>query len=139
MANGIPLNDTDRCGWLISLREAAVKTLERGGVKSAVFVTCSALKKKYRDILRIAVLDEPGVNVVFVYLKVEEEVLMQRVEKREGHYMKKEMVRGQIEILEVPESEGDAMVVDGERMVEEIAEELMARLGNLPLGYVTQT
>ena len=43
-----------------------------------------------------------------------------------------------MEILEVPESERDAMVLNGERTVEEIAEELMARLGNLPLSYVTQ-
>ena len=69
MASGTPLNDIDRQGWLISLGEAVVKKLERGGDKSAVFVTCSALKKKYRDILRIAVLDEPDLNVGFVYLE----------------------------------------------------------------------
>ena len=134
MANETPLNDTDRLSWLTSLGEAAVKTLERGGDKSAVFVTCSALRKKYRDILRLAVLDKPGMNVIFVYLKVEEEILVQRVEKREGHYMKKGMVRGQMEILEVPESEGDATVINGERTVEDIAEELMARMGNLLLS-----
>lgn len=111
MAAGIPLNDGDRWDWLIVLREEAVKHLESGA--SGVVVTCSALKKKYRDVIRLASLNDHDVIVHFIYLRASEELLMSRVRARQNHYMKDSMVRSQFEALEEPtEKEQDVLTVD---------------------------
>lgn len=111
MAQGTPLNDGDRWDWLIVLREEAVKKLESGA--SGVIVTCSALKKKYRDVIRLASLNDHDVIVHFIYLRASEELLMSRVRARQGHYMKDSMVRSQFEALEEPtEKEHDVLTVD---------------------------
>lgn len=58
MANGIPLTDEDRWDWLLTLRQASINTLSRSSPEShqntlrGMVVTCSALKKSYRDVLR---------------------------------------------------------------------------------------
>lgn len=111
MAAGIPLNDGDRWDWLIVLREEAVRHLESGA--SGVVVTCSALKKKYRDVIRLASLNDHDVIVHFIYLRASEELLMSRVRARQNHYMKDSMVRSQFEALEEPtEKEQDVLTVD---------------------------
>jgi gluconokinase len=111
MAAGTPLNDGDRWDWLIVLREEAVKHLETGA--SGVVVTCSALKKKYRDVIRLASLNDHDVIVHFIYLRASEELLLSRVKARQGHYMKDSMVRSQFEALEEPtEKEHDVLTVD---------------------------
>lgn len=111
MAAGTPLNDGDRWDWLIVLREEAVKHLESGA--SGVVVTCSALKKKYRDVIRLASLNDHDVIVHFIYLRATEELLMSRVRARQNHYMKDSMVRSQFEALEEPTAkEHDVLTVD---------------------------
>lgn len=92
----------------------------------AVVVTCSALKKSYRDILR-DVKGEKRVKVHFVYLSLPEEVLFQRVRERVGHYMKESMVRSQIEDLEVPdegERRRDTVVVEAKESKETVEGEV---------------
>lgn len=111
--NGIPLTDTDRWDWLITLRNEATKTLQKSNV---VIVTCSALRRKYRDVLRVASYDHPTVRVCFIHLKVDKEHLQVRIKARVGHYMKESMVRSQMEILEEPaEDEFDVIKVDVHR------------------------
>lgn len=111
MAAGTPLNDGDRWDWLIVLREEAVRHLESGA--SGVVVTCSALKKKYRDVIRLASLNDHDVIVHFIYLRATEELLMSRVRARQNHYMKDSMVRSQFEALEEPTAkEQDVLTVD---------------------------
>jgi len=111
MAAGIPLNDGDRWDWLIVLREEAVNHLENG--TSGVVVTCSALKKKYRDVIRLASLNDHDVIVHFIYLRASEELLLSRVRARQGHFMKDSMVKSQFEALEEPtEKEQDVLTVD---------------------------
>lgn len=123
MGAGIPLNDGDRWDWLIVLREEAVKHLETGA--SGVVVTCSALKKKYRDVIRLASLNDHDVIVHFIYLRATEELLLSRVKARKGHYMKDSMVRSQFEALEEPtEKEHDVLTVDVSGSVDEV--ELLA-------------
>jgi gluconokinase len=121
MARGEPLTDADRWDWLILLRDEAIKTLQQQqqpssrqpGTPSGVILTCSALKRKYRDILRIASLKHPSIRVHFVFLRATEALLMDRVRARQNHYMKDYMVRSQFESLEAPaEDEGDVMGVD---------------------------
>lgn len=119
MSNGIPLTDEDRWDWLISLRKAAKDALSPSESNSfqppaGVIVACSALKQKYRDVMRVAAYGSPSVQIHFIYLKLSEEVLMQRVNKREAHYMKSGMVRSQLQALEEPKDEWDAITVNAE-------------------------
>ena len=129
MARGEPLTDADRWDWLILLRDEAIKTLlstssqqqPTSNTPSGVIVTCSALKRKYRDILRIASLKPPSIKVHFVFLKATEALLMDRVRARKNHYMKDYMVRSQFESLEAPaEDEGDVVGVEAGGTSEEV-------------------
>ena len=133
MARGEPLTDADRWDWLILLRDEAIKTLlssqqqqqqqqqQPGSTPNSVIVTCSALKRKYRDILRIASLKHPSIKVHFVFLKATEALLMDRVRARKNHYMKDYMVRSQFESLEAPaEDEGDVVGVEAGGSSEEV-------------------
>ena len=134
MAAGQPLTDADRWDWLILLREEALSTLRGVPTKtnpsptppsptSGVIVTCSALKRKYRDVLRIATYHDPSVLVHFVFLSASEAVLMDRVRARKGHYMKDYMVRSQFQSLETPmrdEVERDVLSVDASGSSEEV-------------------
>lgn len=119
MSNNIPLNDQDRWDWLITLKNEAVKRLENN---SACVVTCSALKKKYRDVIRVANYEHPSVQIHFVFLKLNEEVLQQRVKERVGHYMKAEMVHSQMLALEEPDVnvETDVIEIDVHQGKEEV-------------------
>ncbi|KAF1347280.1 carbohydrate kinase [Lizonia empirigonia] len=103
MAAGVPLNDEDRWDWLILLRDQALQDLKQGA--KGVVITCSALKKKYRDVIRTARLydEEPDANVHFVYLRADKETLLARVRGRQGHYMKDSMVESQFAALEEPD------------------------------------
>ena len=109
MGKGIPLTDADRWDWLITLREEAIKHLSSS---NSVIVTCSALKHKYRDVIRVANYEHPSVQIHFVYLKVDEATLQKRVAERVGHYMKAGMVQSQMSALEEPEEEWDVLAVD---------------------------
>jgi gluconokinase len=118
MADGHPLTDADRWDWLITLREESLRTLRNtsapaGTDSTGVIVTCSALKRKYRDVIRIAAYHDPSVRVHFVFLSASEALLMDRVRARQNHYMKDYMVHSQIESLETPQSdEVDVLSVD---------------------------
>lgn len=73
-----------------------------------VICTCSCLKRKYRDYLRMSIIDDggaPNVRLAFVFLYASPEVLIERTMKRNGHFMKSEMVKSQIDALEMPAHE----------------------------------
>lgn len=128
MAQGIPLTDADRWDWLISLREAAASRLcptnsSSTKVHDGVIVTCSALKRKYRDVLRIAAYNNHNVLVHFIYLRVDEDILVARVNARQGHYMKSTMVHSQMEMLEEPDVEEqgrDVLEIDCQTSLAEV-------------------
>ncbi|KAL2432703.1 putative gluconokinase [Exophiala dermatitidis] len=124
MGNSIPLNDGDRWDWLITLRNAATKELQRC---NSIIVTCSFLKRKYRDVFRVASYNHPTVKLHFIYLKADEENLQARVRARVGHYMKESMVRSQLESLEEPgEDESDVIKFDVQRDREVIYNDVLA-------------
>ncbi|MDB6167738.1 MAG: carbohydrate kinase, thermoresistant glucokinase family [Verrucomicrobia bacterium] len=100
MSAGLPLDDDDRAPWLAAIRSYIQHQLASGG--NAV-VTCSALKERYRQALGAA---QPGVKLV--YLKGSREVLWSRISARSGHFMKSDMLDGQLAALEEP---ADALVV----------------------------
>ncbi len=111
MAAGIPLTDADRWDWLILLRQQSTAALSTGA--SGVVLTCSALKLKYRDVIRIAAYKDHDIAVHFIYLQADEQTLLARVKARKGHYMKDSMVRSQFTSLEEPTpDEGDVLCID---------------------------
>ncbi|KAL5050776.1 hypothetical protein BDW71DRAFT_203499 [Aspergillus fruticulosus] len=122
MGSGIPLSDADRWEWLSHIRGAVMDRLLQSSTSAGVVVTCSALKRSYRDDLRkLAYLLEDPVNVTFIHLSVGKESrteLRERLvlrSKEEGHYMASTMVDSQLEALERPEEERDVVVVDAAR------------------------
>jgi len=119
MRSGIPLTDADREPWLKALREQIAAWIDAG--KNAV-LACSALKRAYRDRLRIS----PELRLV--YLRGTPELLRQRLHTRRGHFMTERMLDSQLETLEEPcESEG-AVVVDVDRSPAQIVKEIRAKL-----------
>ena len=122
MAENIPLTDSERWDWLITLREEALKRLKSS---NSVIVTCSALKHKYRDVIRVAGYENPSVQVHFIYLQLDKNALQKRVGDRVGHYMKADMVNSQLAALEEPESEWDAESIDADHMPSEVNAEAL--------------
>ena len=130
MGNGIPLTDEDRWDWLISLRKAAIEALSPSESNNfqppaGVIVACSALKQKYRDVMRVAAYGSPSVQIHFIYLKLTEAVLKQRVSLRKAHYMKSDMVHSQIQALEEPQGEWDAITIDVEGTPEQVQQSVI--------------
>jgi len=119
MRNGIPLTDADREPWLKALRELIAVWIDAG--RNAV-LACSALKRVYRDRLRIS----PEVRLV--YLRGTAELLRQRLHARHGHFMTERMLDSQLETLEEPEESEGAVVVDVDRSPAQIVEEIRAKL-----------
>jgi gluconokinase len=127
MHDNIPLTDADRWDWLIKLRTEAVHRISSGS--QGVVVTCSALKRKYRDEFRVAPSYFHGVLVHFIYLHAPEEVLVARVGARKGHYMPASMVHSQFGILEKPgQDEKDVISVDVSGTMEEVEREALAKI-----------
>ncbi|KAK4117324.1 gluconokinase-like protein [Canariomyces notabilis] len=127
MSAGIPLTDADRWDWLTALREAAIHELDRGN--DGVVLTCSALKRKYRDVIRVAPYFTPNLYLHFIYLDAPEELLLQRVLARKNHYMGANMVHSQFEVLERPRAdETDVITIDVSRPVEEVMADALKRV-----------
>lgn len=94
MSAGTPLTDADRAPWLAAIRRYLVAALDRG--ESAV-VTCSALKESYRT---AAIPDAQRVKLV--HLAGDYGLILERMNQREGHFMKPEMLKSQLATLERP-------------------------------------
>ncbi|HHO0703989.1 TPA: gluconokinase, GntK/IdnK-type [Neisseria meningitidis] len=93
MGAGIPLTDEDRYPWLGNLRDWMTQQAQNGA--NHTIVTCSALKRGYRDILRGA----EG-KAAFIHLSPPQDINLERMMSRKGHYMKAGMLDSQLEILE---------------------------------------
>lgn len=121
MAHGIPLNDEDRWPWLDKIHDWIQDHMDR---KVPGTVTCSALKRAYRDRIRM-----PG--VVFIHLSGDYDSIMERLSHRQGHFMKPRMLKSQFETLEPLHKDEIHMTIDvGLRMAPEIeAEEVIDTLG----------
>ena len=94
-------------------------------------VTCSALKRKYRDVIRVAAYNDHHVQVHFIYLHASEETLLRRVTERKGHYMGAKMVHSQFLSLEEPgenECKLDVLTVDCSGSMEVVAGETIERV-----------
>ena len=122
MAAGRPLEDADRWPWLARVRDV----LRRD---EPVVVTCSALRRSYRDLLRHA----PG--VVFVHLEVDVATATERVAGRSGHFMGTEMVESQFAALQPPaDDETDNAVVDAASPAEALLDRVVDAVAGLRPG-----
>ena len=121
MASGIPLNDEDRAVWLTVLAD-----IIRSGLVSGArgVIACSALKERYRNLLR---LDHS--NVKFVYLKGSYELILSRMQARAGHYMKPTMLQSQFATLEEPDN---VLTIDISHSPEDILNTIMTHLSDSP-------
>jgi gluconokinase len=116
MREGIPLTDADRAPWLETLREMLAGEIKAG---ESIVLACSALKRSYRDFLRV----QPDAR--FVYLKVPPPVLQERLHARRGHYMTEQMLASQLATLEEPES---ALVIDATPSPAEVVKNIRTSL-----------
>ncbi|KAF9880143.1 male sterility protein [Colletotrichum karsti] len=133
MAGNLPLTDDDRALWLNRIGKRAVEALEDLGYDSVV-VSCSALRKSYRDTLRETVSKQDA-NIVFLDLQCEAEMLVKRMTERKGHYMLPSMVEGQVSVYEPAGLEElDVFPVEGEGKPEEVFEEAKWLLGQIGLN-----
>lgn len=127
MSNGIPLNDDDRWPWLSLIRDkcrslANEFRTDKNRHCSYLVITCSALKKSYRDFLR----QTAGVDrVVFIYAKGSFDMIFSRISQRQNHFMKPDMLNSQFITLESPEEEKDVVSVDISQHIDIIIEQIM--------------
>ncbi|ODQ62857.1 hypothetical protein WICANDRAFT_12091, partial [Wickerhamomyces anomalus NRRL Y-366-8] len=110
MSNNIPLTDEDRWGWLEQIALQSAKAASEVDSKVSV-VSCSALKKVYRDYIQEKSQDTKFV-FVFLYATIDE--LIRRTQLRLKHYMKSTMLESQFAITELPKPdvEPNAQVID---------------------------
>lgn len=112
MKMGIPLQDAERWPWL---RDIAAWIAERDKGGRTAVVTCSALKRVYRDVLRSA-----SSRVAFVHLAGRSELILDRMRHRAGHFMLTSLLDQQYAILEPLGSDERGITVDVSRPIEEI-------------------
>lgn len=120
MAAGIPLEDADRWPWLDAI---AAWTAGQAAAGNSTIVTCSALRRTYRDRLRAAA---PG--TVFVHLVGSPELLSGRMTARKDHFMPTSLLQSQLETLEPLEDDEPGFAVDVELPAAAIVDEVLDRL-----------
>lgn len=118
MATGVPLDDADRLPWLRRTAAWIREHLESGrpGV-----VTCSALKRRYRELLAV----DPD-RVRLVYLHGDKELITRRMTARKGHFFAPAMLDSQFRDLEPPTPDENVLWVSVESSLEEIVKEILA-------------
>lgn len=120
MAAGVPLNDADRGPWLAAIGgwiDERVRARER------CLVTCSALRRSYRDALR-----RGRPSVWFVHLDAPAEVLRIRLATREGHFMPVSMLDSQLATLEPLAADEPGTAIPALATPDDLADEIVQRL-----------
>ncbi|HEY0814657.1 MAG TPA: gluconokinase [Pseudonocardia sp.] len=121
MSAGIPLDDRDRLPWLHTVGRWLADHSGTGGVLS-----CSALRRSYRDILR-----EAAPRQLFVHLEGSPEVVARRVAGRPGHFMPASLVQSQFATLEPLGDDENGLTLDLDQPVDRIVEEYLAAVAPL--------
>jgi carbohydrate kinase (thermoresistant glucokinase family) len=124
MHAGHPLDDADRAPWLARVADWVDTRLDAG--ESGV-ITCSALKRKYRELI-----DRRGREIEFVYLHGSRELIASRLAGRQGHFMPSSLLDTQFATLEEPGPDEPAIRVEIGDAPEAIAAEIIDALGLAP-------
>jgi gluconokinase len=120
MAAGHPLDDEDRWPWLRTLAEWIG---EHEAAGRSVIVTCSALKRSYRDLLR-----DGHPSVWFAHVTVDAEILRSRLEHRTGHYMPASLLDSQLATLQPLEDDEPGAAISGADSAPDVVTHLLAAL-----------
>ena len=120
MRSGVPLDDGDREPWL---RTLAGWIAEREQAGASCVLTCSALRRRYRELLR-----QGNASVFFAFVDVPEQVLIERVTARTGHYMPPSLLTSQLATLEPLEGDEPGITVTGTGDPGEVVEAILAAL-----------
>jgi len=118
MAAGTPLTDDDRWGWLQTLSARMAQARAKG---QSLVLSCSALRKPYRDILR-----EGAPKAWFVHLHGNIDLLQQRMASRPGHYMPPSLLQSQLDTLEMPEADERVVSLDIATPLSEMVSSVMS-------------
>ena len=125
MAAGTSLTDDDRHDWLMAI---AARLREARRARMGLVVSCSALKRSYRDLLR----SEGDPDVRFVYLAGSRALLAGRMAQRRGHFMPPSLLESQLAILEEPSPDERAWVCDISEAPHAIVVDLVTRTASPP-------
>lgn len=117
MARGVPLDDGDRAPWLARVGARLAQGDE-------TIIACSALKRSYRDAIRA----HAGASVTFVYLRGRRDTLVERMRKRDGHFMPVRLLDTQLETLEEPDGDERVVVADIEMPLDDIVAALARKI-----------
>jgi len=120
MASGIALTDNDRRDWLL---EIAQQLADARAGRHGLVVSCSALKRGYRDMLRTA-----ASQLAFVHIHASRELLEARMQARPGHFMPSSLLESQLQTLEPPGAGEQAITLDAALPPAEIAAQAAAWL-----------
>lgn len=126
MSAGTPLTDADRMPWLEALRAWIDRRADAG---ESVVVTCSALKRTYRDVLRGSVA-----RVRFVHLRGSVDTVGGRLSGRSGHFMPPALLESQFADLEPLDEDEDGVALDVSADPDAITSAALDRLGLRPDG-----
>jgi gluconokinase len=120
MRAGTPLGDDDRWPWLRRLADW-IGEHERSG--RSVVVTCSALKRSYRDVLR-----DGHPSVWFAHVTADAALIRERMEHRSGHYMPVSLLDSQLALLEPLQDDEPGAAISGAGEPQDVVEQLVATL-----------
>lgn len=129
MRDGRPLTDEDRWPWLRSIGDWMSAEIAEG--RSAV-ITCSALRRAYRDVLR-----EGRPEVLFCHLVAEQDLVDDRLSHRAGHYMPSTLLPSQYATLEPLEADEPGVTVSVRGSAPDVLARAMAALALEPDGRKT--
>ena len=121
MSAGQPLTDADRQGWLAAIAEWIEGRLDAG---ESGLITCSALKRSYRE-----VINRRGSGVVFVFLAGSKATIASRLAARQGHFMPASLLDSQFADLEDPGPDEPHIRMEIDQPPGVIAEQVLRRLG----------
>jgi gluconokinase len=120
MSAGRALDDADREPWLACLRDRMTAHYSAGRL---TVLACSALRRRYRDVLR-----EAEGSVVMVHLAVPRQVLAARMQQRTGHYMPTSLLVSQLDSLEPLGADERGVVIDGTAPLAQVIDQFAAAL-----------
>ncbi len=125
MRSGIPLNDENRIPWLLRISHRLQQSppelaLPAGENQTPRVLSCSALKKQYRDLL-VGTL-----NTRFVWLSISQDLASRRMASRSEHFMPSSLAQSQLDIAEPPEQ---ALILDAAESPEILLDKTLSYLG----------
>lgn len=121
MSRGMPLDDTDRAPWLAAI---AAWIQERIAREEHGIVTCSALKRAYRDVIMAGL---PGAKLV--HLVGNRALIGERMARRSNHFMPTSLLDSQFATLEPPGPDEDVLTIEVSMSPARVADAIIAELG----------